>query len=421
MFKQLETIESFVTPSNMKVTVLYKPDFKQQSMIIGVPFGGIHSNVLNQQGQPYHSGLAHFLEHKLFESESGDIMAAFSSLGANVNAFTSYQETCYYFNTTSNFPQSCDLLLNLVSSCTLSEESVEKEKGIIVSELAMYDAMVDQALVKNMYQALYHTHPIRNDIGGDADNVNAIFKDELMDAFERFYHPSLMQCVCVTNQSIDEVKSLILSHPLAQKPSLPPQVISLAIKEPREVAIAEVSKTMDIEESKGIYALKLNAHSENPMENMKMQFAIRFILEASLTEMNPHYQTWIDEGIINDFFDMDVDVSTTYSYVAFICEHEHLDRVFTWLDHVLPTLECDEVSLNQLKRRYLGMSLKALNKPSSLSKQLIRYALNDLDFFDVLHLFQNMSLHDIHQAKASLMSSLNHVSRVKIEPIDELV
>lgn len=418
MFKQLETIESFVTPSNMKVTVLYKPDFKQQSMIIGVPFGGIHSNVLNKQGHPYHSGLAHFLEHKLFESESGDIMAAFSSLGANVNAFTSYQETCYYFNTTSNFAQSCDLLLNLVSSCTLSEESVEKEKGIIVSELAMYDAMVDQALVKNMYQALYHNHPIRNDIGGDADNVNAIFKDELVDAFERFYHPSLMYCVCVTNQSIEEVKTIILSHPLAQNPSLPPQVVSLPIEEPNEVALLNVSKTMDIEESKGIYALKLNAHSNNPMENMKMQFAIRFILEASLSEMNPQYQEWIDEGLINDFFDMDVDVSTTYSYVAFICEHEHLDHVFAWLDRALPSLECDEVSLNQLKRRYLGMSLKALNKPSSLSKQMIRYALNDLDFFDVLHLFQDMSLDDIQQAKMSLLSSLKNVSKVKIEPIE---
>jgi len=418
MFKQLETIESFVTPSNMKVTVLYKPDFKQQSMIIGVPFGGIHSNVLNQHGQPYHSGLAHFLEHKLFESESGDIMAAFSSLGASVNAFTSYQETCYYFNTTSNFAQSCDLLLNLVSSCTLSEESVEKEKGIIISELAMYDAMVDQTLVKNMYQALYHTHPIRNDIVGDADNVNAISKEELLDAFERFYHPSLMHCVCVTNQSIEEVKSLILAHPLAQNPSLPPQVDSKMLVEPREVALTHFSKTMDIEESKGIYALKLNAHSNSPMENMKMQFAIRFILEASLSEMNPQYQEWIDEGIINDFFDMDVDVSSTYSYVAFICEHEHLDHVFSWLDTVLPSLDCDEVSLNQLKRRYLGMSLKALNKPSSLSKQMIRYALNELDFFDVLHLFQDMSHIDIQQARTALLSSLNHVSKVKIEPIE---
>ena len=175
---------------------------------------------------------------------------------------------------------------------------------------------------------------------------------------------------------------------------------------------------MDIEESKGIYALKLNAHSNSHMENMKMQFAIRFILEASLSEMNPQYQEWIDEGLINDFFDMDVDVSTTYSYVAFICEHEHLGHVFAWLDRALPSLECDEVSLNQLKRRYLGMSLKALNKPSSLSKQMIRYALNDLDFFDVLHLFQDMSLDDIQQAKMSLLSSLKNVSKVKIEPIE---
>jgi len=195
-------------------------------------------------------------------------------------------------------------------------------------------------------------------------------------------------------------------------------VDSKMLVEPREVALTHVSKTMDIEESKGIYALKLNAHSNSPMENMKMQFAIRFILEASLSEMNPQYQEWIDEGIINDFFDMDVDVSSTYSYVAFICEHEHLDHVFSWLDTVLPSLDCDEVSLNQLKRRYLGMSLKALNKPSSLSKQMIRYALNELDFFDVLHLFQDMSHNDIQQARTALLSSLNHVSKVKIEPIE---
>ena len=416
MLKQLEKTHVFQTPSGMKVTILYKPDFKQQSMIVGVPFGGIHSNVYDEQHQLYKPGLAHFLEHKLFESESGDIMAQFSQLGAQVNAFTSYQETCYYFNTTTKFKEASNLLLDLVSECSLSEESVEKEKGIIISELSMYEAMVDQALVKNLYKSLYHHHPIIHDIGGSKQSVTEINLSQLMDAFHRFYHPSLMQCVCVTNESIESVEAMILAHPLSSKLKEKFSVKEEQITEPREVAFKDIDVSMDIEVAKGVYALKLDAHAGNPMSNVLKQFALRFLLEATFSELNPLYQQWLDEELINDYFDMDVDVSQNYSYIAFLCEHEHLDEVFNWIETTLQNVNLDEVTLNQLKRRYLGMSLKALNKPSSLSKQLIRYALNDLDFFDVLGLFQTMSMDDIEIAKQHILSSLSHASRVKITP-----
>lgn len=416
MLKQLEKTHVFQTPSGMKVTILYKPDFKQQTMIVGVPFGGIHSNVYDEENQLYKPGLAHFLEHKLFESESGDIMAQFSQLGAQVNAFTSYQETCYYFNTTTKFKEASNLLLDLVSDCSLSEESVEKEKGIIISELSMYEAMVDQALVKNLYKSLYHQHPIIHDIGGSKQSVTDTTLIQLMDAFHRFYHPTLMQCVCVTNESIETVESMILSHPISSNVKEKKIVIEALIYEPREVAFKNIDVSMDIEVAKGVYALKLDAHDGQPMSNVLKQFAIRFLLEATFSELNPLYQQWLDEELINDYFDMDVDVSQNYSYIAFLCEHEHLDKVFDLIEATLKTVDLDEMTLNQLKRRYLGMSLKALNKPSSLSKQLIRYALNNLDFFDVLGLFQSMSMDDIALAKQHLLESLSHSSRVKITP-----
>jgi predicted Zn-dependent peptidase len=416
MFKQLETLHEFVTPSGMHVTILHKPDFKQQSMIIGVPFGGIHSNLLDEFGQPYAPGLAHFLEHKLFESESGDIMAQFASLGASVNAFTSYQETCYYFNTTTNFESSSELLLDLVSDCTLSEESVEKEKGIIISELSMYEAMVDQALVKHMYQALYQNHPIKHDIGGSKESVKAISVANLKDAFNRFYHPATMRCVCVTHEPIEVIEAMILAHPLSQRQSNALEIKREPINESIEVTQKSVEFTMDIEQAKGVFALKLQAHQDDAMKTVLQQFALRFLLEATYSELNPKYQQWIDEGLINDFFDMDVDLSKDYSYVAFIMEHDELDMVFDWLSQSLKHVSLDETTLNQLKRRYLGMSLKALNKPSSLSKQMIRYALNDLDFFDVLNLFQSMSMKDIEEARQHLLNGLEYSTRVKILP-----
>lgn len=417
MFKQFETTYAFTTPSNMKVYILYKPEFKSQSMIIGVPFGGLHTTILNESGQPYPSGLAHFLEHKLFESESGDIMAQFASIGANVNAFTSYQETCYYFNTTSNFKQASELLLNLVSECTLTPASVEKEKGIILSEIAMYEAMVDQALVHAMYQGLYHTHPITYDIAGTKASVEATTPEQLREAFHHFYHPSMMHCVCVTHVEIETVKAWILAHPLAQRTTVPLQTKTIDTHEPRHVASKLIEKTMDIEESKGIYAIKLNAHTSDAMANVRMQFSLRFLLEAMFSELNPLYQQWIDEGIVNEFFDVDVDVASTYSYIAFVFEHEHCELVFDWIAHALVNLDMDEVTLNQLKRRYLGISLRSLNKPSTLSKHIIRYALNGLDFFDVLMMFQSMSMSDIAIAKEHISEALNHVTRVKIQPM----
>lgn len=416
MFKHLETTYEFTTPSGMNVLILYKPDFKQQSMIIGVPFGGIHSNVCDDEHQPYPAGLAHFLEHKLFESESGDIMAQFASLGASVNAFTSYQETCYYFNSTSHFAQAGQLLLNLVSECTLSEESVNKEKGIIISELSMYDAMVDQVLVHTMYQGLYHHHPIKHDIGGSKESVESTTPQQLLDAFHRFYHPSMMRCICVTHEPMDKVKAWILDHPLSHKKTMPPQIVTLDYEEPISVAHARIERFMDIEETKGIYAIKLNAHQSEPMANVRMQFSLRFLCEALFSELNPMYQSWIDEGIINEFFDIDVDVSPTYSYIAMVFEHDDADRVCDWIESTLKTMDLDEATLNQLKRRYLGVSLKSLNKPSTLSKQIIRYALNDLDFFDVLSMFQTLNMDDIAHAKHVLHDSLKHTTRIIVSP-----
>lgn len=420
MFKHLETTHQFTTPSNMKVYILHKPEFKSQSMIIGVPFGGLHTNILDEHQQPYPSGLAHFLEHKLFESESGDIMAQFATLGANVNAFTSYQETCYYFNTTSNFKAASDLLLDLVSQCTLTDASVKKEKGIILSEIAMYEAMVDQTLVHTMYQGLYHNHPITYDIAGTKASVSSTTPQQLLDAFQRFYHPSMMYCVCVTHNPIEEVKAWILEHPLSHRVAPSLHTSTIAIDEPRHVACSSVEKTMDIEATKGIYALKLNAHSEDALTNVRTQYAIRFLLEAMFSELNPRYQQWIDEGLVNEFFDVDVDVATTYSYIAFIFEHDQCERVFDWIAQTLTTIDLDAITLNQLQRRYLGISLRSLNKPSTLSKHIIRYALSGLDFFDVLAMFQSMTLEDITKAKAYIHEASSHVTRVKIQPMPTL-
>ena len=128
-------------------------------------------------------------------------MEAFTDLGAYVNAFTSHNETVYTFSSVKNIYKGLNLLLDFVQHFEITEESVEKEKGIIIQELNMYAQMPEQRLIFETYQSLYHQHPIRYDIGGDEENVNSITREELLDIYKRNYHPQNSLLVCVSDLS----------------------------------------------------------------------------------------------------------------------------------------------------------------------------------------------------------------------------
>ena len=134
-----------VLDNGLHVVLWQKPDYEKSLFMLATPLGAMDIKQIDEHGNTieYPAGIAHFLEHKMFEMKDGDVMDMFSSMGANVNAFTSYTETAYYFTTTADVKEPLNLLLDFVQTLEINEESVEKEKGIIIQELHMYKEMSD--------------------------------------------------------------------------------------------------------------------------------------------------------------------------------------------------------------------------------------------------------------------------------------
>lgn len=181
--------------TSTQVYILPKPEFNKTFATFTTNYGSIDNQFvpLNENEMTkVPDGIAHFLEHKLFEKEDGDVFQQFSKQGASANAFTSFTRTAYLFSCTSNFEENLETLVDFVQEPYFSEKTVEKEKGIIGQEITMYDDNPDWRLYFGTIQNMYKNHPVKIDIAGTIESISHINKDLLYTCYETFYHPSNM-------------------------------------------------------------------------------------------------------------------------------------------------------------------------------------------------------------------------------------
>ena len=206
--------------NGLKVYVFHKPDFKSSYAAFGTPYGAldIHQKYHGKH-YDFHPGIAHFLEHKVFEDEDGDVLSKFAELGASVNAFTSYTETVYHFSLTGeeNFREALEMLLDFVQKLNISHDSIEAEKPIIIQEVSMYEQQANTRLLNETYKSLFKNYPLINDIGGDAKSVNEISKDELETCYNINYHPSNMIVSIVSFMDPEYIISIIRDNQSKKK------------------------------------------------------------------------------------------------------------------------------------------------------------------------------------------------------------
>ena len=162
-------------PNGLPVCVVPKPGFAKKCAYFVTNYGSMDTR-FTWMGRAYDTpaGVAHYLEHKMFEMPDRDVMQEFSALGANPNAFTSYNMTAYYFTCTEHFEACLELLLTFVSTPYFTEESVERERGIIAQEIRMYEDSADSQVYEDLFAAMYRHHPVRVPIAGTVESIEAI-------------------------------------------------------------------------------------------------------------------------------------------------------------------------------------------------------------------------------------------------------
>lgn len=405
-----ETIFTHTLKNGLRVILLNKKDNINTTAYFAVPFGALTLAQRLEDGRlvEHEPGLAHFLEHKLFENHQGmDVMERFSALSCNVNAFTSYTETVYYFSTSrTDLDAPLNLLLDFVQSLNITEASVDNEKKIIIQELRMYHQIPEARLMYETYRALYHQVSVKYDIGGSETSVNSITKAKLDLAFNLNYHPSNALLVVVSSQDPLYLMSIIEANQDAKPVSAGHTWYRVDYEEPLTVVTTHKRVSMDIAASKTTYSFKLPPLAGEPIDRHRVEWALKLRLELVFSTLNPMYQAWVDQGFIHDYFGYEVEINDQYAFVMFYGETEDEQQFKAMIDEGLASdLKPLLPFLRQLKRRYRSYAYRILDDQDDYAVHTIRGLFTKISLNDSLRVLEELSADDL-QKTLTLMNGV---------------
>lgn len=392
-----ETYYEETMPDGLDVIVWHKPAFTTSSCIFAAPYGSLDSEQADAQGNHYQfpAGTAHFLEHKLFESDHGDVMNDFSRMGASVNAYTGYAETVYYFTASEkDITEPLNLLLDFVQNLSITDESVEKEKGIIDQELSMYQQMPDSRLILDTMKAMYRNHPLKNDIGGTEESVSRITKPILEKCYAVNYHPANMMAVIVTPCDPETVMETVRRNQAGKIFEKPVKVFRSISPEPEEVCQERTELFMDVSETKACVGYKLKAVKETDRERAVRDWALRMALDACFSPVNPDYQVWLDQKRITPYFSCESDLGRDYAMILFTDEAQDPDAFQAFTEEMLQKClrsQIRESTLSQLKSRAIGENMHLFNSPYEISVNYFRERMNGVSLFENFDLIDSLT------------------------------
>ena len=275
-------------PSGLTVLVRPMPGYSSTHVIYATKFGSIDRDFcLNGQTVHLPAGVAHFMEHKMFEDEDGDAFAKYAKTGANANAFTSFDRTCYLFTATQQLDESLDVLLGMVGRPYFTEQTIAKEQGIIGQEIKMYDDSADWRLITGLCECLYHSHPIRSDIAGTVESIAEITPEMLYDCCKAFYAPNNMVLAAAGSTSMEQILAACARHGLMEARPVE-RVQRLWTEEPMTLAATEKTITMPV--SKPCFGI---GFKEQPLQHDDLRSEILYDL--------PEEESGAEEEAVPDY------------------------------------------------------------------------------------------------------------------------
>jgi predicted Zn-dependent peptidase len=295
--------ECKVLPSGLTVLVRPMQGYSSTHAIFATKFGSIDRTFrLGEQEVSLPAGVAHFLEHKMFEDQDGDAFAKYAKTGANANAFTSFDRTCYIFTATEQLDESLDVLLGMVTHPYFTEQTIAKEQGIIGQEIKMYDDNPDWRLITGLCECLYHAHSIRSDIAGTCESIAQITPEMLYACCDAFYAPNNMFLAVAGNCTMEQVLAACERNGLTAERQTP-KVQRLWAEEP--MTLQARTKTLYMPVSKPCFGI---GFKEQPLESNDLRTETLYSLLCSCIcgGMSPLYRRLYDAGLVNPGFDGEV-------------------------------------------------------------------------------------------------------------------
>lgn len=400
-YEQLqETLYHEKMSNGLDVYVLPKKDFNKTYAVFTTKYGSIDNRFVPLgKNEMVHvpDGIAHFLEHKLFEKADGDVFQDFSKQGASANAFTSFTRTAYLFSSTSNVERNLETLIDFVQDPYFTEKTVEKEKGIIGQEINMYDDNPDWRLYFGVIENMYKEHPVRIDIAGTVESISHITKDLLYECYETFYHPSNMLLFIVGPVDPEAIITQVRENQEKKPYTDQPEIKREEVKEQEAVFRKEKEIKMNVQGPKCLVGLKSKKPFKLGKELLKHELSMNLLLEALFGKSSAQYESLYEKGYIDETFSFDFTAEYGFGFAAIGGDTPEPDQLAEDISSMLlragELITAEKIELARKKK--IGTFLKALNSPEYIANQFTRYAFLDMSLFDVVTVLEQITLEDV--------------------------
>lgn len=406
-----EVVYSQVLDNGLTVKLLPKPTYNKTYALFATNFGSIDQDFVpigKDERIQVPDGIAHFLEHKLFEKEDGDVFNDFSKYGAGANAFTSFTKTAYLFSATSSIKENLEILLNFVQDPYFTPETVEKEKGIIGQEIQMYDDSPDWRLMFGLLENLYPDHPVSIDIAGTVESIDKITADMLYENYYTFYHPSNMTLFMVGNFDVSEMMAFIEANQ-AGKDFAEPEKIERFLPEQDLSAIKHSDQVhMDVVRPKVSVGIRGAKTEFSGKEALKYDAAMSIFLKMILGSSSSNYLNLFDNSLIDDSFSYDFTLDRSYNLVRVSSDTNQPDEFEAKIKDILLQGSNNEDfnpdHFQEVKKNIIGKHLQSLNSLEFIAYQFIDQIDDDASLFDVVPLIESLTFEEVKAIADSYMN-----------------
>jgi predicted Zn-dependent peptidase len=384
--------------SGLTVAVVPRRGQRRTYATFATAYGSIDSHFrLPTTGEPVDvpDGIAHFLEHKMFEKPGRDILQEFGRFGASANAYTEYLTTTYLFSTTSHPLDCLTLLLDYVQDPYFTPETVEKEKGIIEQEIRMYLDMPGDRIYADLMEALYVHHPVRLNIAGTVDTIRQITADMLYKCYQTFYHPSNMWVVVVGDLDPEAVLDHVAANQARKGYRRQPPIPRFLPDEPAHVERARTERKMSV-------ALPVLAVGyKDPVEHLTGETLIRRELATDLMwdmvlgKSSPLFFALYRAGLINDRFGARYSAAPSFAHSVLSGETPNPDQLLEALDEGFRQVRFEAVDLDRQKRKELGDYVATFDNPGQVAYLYNSLRVRGVDLFSYREALEQVTLADV--------------------------
>lgn len=411
-----EEIHRFDLDCGMPVLLHLKPGFVKKFAVLGVNFGSVDRSFVDRATDRevrMPEGVAHFLEHKLFETPEGDAFDRFSRHGASANASTSFRTTSFFFTCSSGFPASLRTLLRLVTRPHLTDRGIEKERGIIAQEIRMYEDSPDWRCFIHLVRGLFVRHPVRTDITGTVDSIEGIDKTALETCLRNFYDPANL-CLVVSGDLDPEAVAAQVRREMRGFGGGGP-VRRVPEREPRRVECTRTEEALAVVRPKLLLGYKDRAVDIRGEELQRRDLLTGILLALMFGSSSERYRRLYETGAIDDSFYPSYAGDEDFGFVTLGGECDDPERMHSMLLREIRAFRKDGFDTEDFGRiihKMMGRFVRSLDSQESTAFHLLSSVFKGMDPFRVPVAIRTLTPDDVMERYEQLFGSRNHCTSI---------